>query len=109
MAVANDRMSVLQRETFDRVWASKKFGTAIAAKMAMIATTISSSISVNARTLDTQLTSFRSCESKKMQTCLLFMLALHLLCEVGHRPLRKAPTSFCATIRPKPSTKSKSI
>jgi hypothetical protein len=39
-------MSALQRATFDRVCASIKFGTAIAARIAMIATTISNSIKV---------------------------------------------------------------
>src|SRR5256885_2339457 len=42
-------MSALARETFERVCASRKFGTAMAARIAMIATTISNSMSVNAR------------------------------------------------------------
>ena len=41
-------MSLLHLDTFDRVWASRKFGTAMAAKMAIIATTINNSIRVNA-------------------------------------------------------------
>src|SRR5262245_35148760 len=43
------RMSALVRETWARVCASRKFGTAMAARTAMIATTIRSSIRVNAR------------------------------------------------------------
>ena len=42
MATAAVRMSALHLATFERVWASRKFGTAIAAKIAMIATTIRS-------------------------------------------------------------------
>src|SRR5690606_41667938 len=42
-------MSPFVRETFARICASRKFGTAMAARMAMMATTISSSISVKAR------------------------------------------------------------
>src|SRR5688572_10205769 len=40
-------MSAMTRQTFVRVCACKKFGTAIAARMAMMTTTISSSINVN--------------------------------------------------------------
>src|SRR3990172_2672855 len=47
-AVETVRMSDLTRETFERTCASRKFGTAIAARMAMIATTIKSSIRVKA-------------------------------------------------------------
>ncbi len=42
------RMSANPRETFARVCASRKFGTAIAARMAMMATTMRSSIRVKA-------------------------------------------------------------
>ena len=42
------RMSERQRATFERVCASRKLGTAIAARMAMMATTIRSSIRVKA-------------------------------------------------------------
>jgi hypothetical protein len=42
-------MSLLARETLARVCASMKLGTAMAARMAMIATTISNSIKVKAR------------------------------------------------------------
>src|SRR5262245_40564769 len=48
-AVAMERMSALQRLTLARICASRKLGTAIAASIAMIATTISNSISVKAR------------------------------------------------------------
>src|SRR5262245_16285390 len=51
-AVANVRMSALVRATFARVCASRKLGTAIAARIAMIATTISNSMSVNAFDID---------------------------------------------------------
>jgi hypothetical protein len=42
-------MSAFARETFDRVCASRKFGTAIAAKIAIMATTMSNSIRVKPR------------------------------------------------------------
>jgi hypothetical protein len=45
-------MSALTRETLDRAWASRKFGTAMAARIAMIATTIRSSINVNPSVLE---------------------------------------------------------
>ncbi len=45
--MTKDLMSALQRDTLDLVWASKKLGTAMAARIAMIATTISSSMRVN--------------------------------------------------------------
>lgn len=44
--VARLRMSAFEREIFERTCASRKLGTAMAARIAMIATTMSSSISV---------------------------------------------------------------
>jgi hypothetical protein len=46
MAVAIVRKSARARDVFERTCASRKFGTAIAAKIAIIATTINNSISV---------------------------------------------------------------
>jgi hypothetical protein len=43
-----ERISAITRTTFARVIADKKFGTAIAAKIPIMATTISNSIKVNA-------------------------------------------------------------
>lgn len=47
IAVAMVRRSILTRLTLARVCASRKFGTAITARMTMIAATISNSMSVN--------------------------------------------------------------
>jgi NAD(P)H-flavin reductase len=49
--VAIVRISLFARETFARVCAAKKFGIAIAARIAIIATTINNSIKVNPVTL----------------------------------------------------------
>jgi hypothetical protein len=45
------RMSARTRATLDRTCASRKFGTAIAARIAMIATTINNSIKVKPRSI----------------------------------------------------------
>ena len=52
IAVASDLSSFFTRETLDRVCASRKLGTAIAARIAMIATTISNSIRVKPDLVD---------------------------------------------------------
>jgi hypothetical protein len=49
--MAMERMSVRPRETFERTCASRKFGTAMAARMAMMATTINNSINVKPASL----------------------------------------------------------
>src|SRR3989339_1691161 len=46
MAVAIDLRSALARLTLDLIWASRRLGTAIAARIAIMATTISSSTRV---------------------------------------------------------------
>src|SRR4051812_11579408 len=68
-------MSDLMRLTLARTWASRKFGTAMAARIAMMATTMSNSISVKA------LRTERACGD--------FMRQLHLSVEWEARKRRR--------------------